>query len=103
MSEVKNSQYFSAEDVKTGIFNNFIKLLTESCYDSTDFYNDIHIIPADCGAFVVEWIQVGWEMPKEYSKFITISPEETILYEAVKNYTNEELDKIAYKAKEIFN
>lgn len=103
MSEVKNSQYFSAEDVKTGIFTNFIKLLTESCYDSTDFYNDIHITPTDCGAFVVEWIQVGWEMSKEYSKFIAISPEETILYEAVKNYTNEELGKIAYEAKDLIN
>lgn len=103
MNEVINSQYFSAEDVKTGIFNNFIKLLTESCYDSTDFYNDIHIIPADCGAFIIEWIQVSWKTPEEYSKFVTISPEETTLYEAIKNDAIEELDTVVYKAKEMLN
>lgn len=59
MSE-PNRMYFSKEDVENGQMIEFVKFLTSMCYES-DRYNDIHITPADCGAFDVEWVQVDWD------------------------------------------
>ena len=35
--------------------------LNKEAYDNSGFYNDIHIIPTDCGDFVVEWVQRPWD------------------------------------------
>jgi hypothetical protein len=64
MAHEINSQYFSDAAVKSGDMAKFIQILMDQCYpEDCDFklYNDIHIRPEDCGAFVVEWSQEPWD------------------------------------------
>ena len=60
-----NSQYFSAERVKAGAMSTFLSTLFDWAYGQDDdtggTYNDVHVYPADCGAFIVEWAQVPWD------------------------------------------
>jgi hypothetical protein len=56
-----NSQYFDDEQVKEGQLTSFINLLNNEAYGAGKYYNDIHIKPADCGAYIVEWVQVPWD------------------------------------------
>ena len=55
-----NSQYFSKEQVIAGELNEFLEVLLKQCYGKSDCYNDIHIKPEDCGAFVIEWEKTPW-------------------------------------------
>jgi len=55
-----NSQYFSKEQVKAGELQKLLAFLMEEAYGAGNHYNDIHIRPEDCGAFVIEWEQVPW-------------------------------------------
>lgn len=55
-----NSQYFSKEQVDSGEFQQLLSFLMSESYGSGNHYNDIHIYPADCGAFIVEWVQLPW-------------------------------------------
>ena len=55
-----NSQYFSKEQIKAGEMQKLLDFLMVEAYGAGDHYNDIHIKPEDCGAFVVEWEQVPW-------------------------------------------
>ena len=55
-----NSQYFSKEQIKAGEMQKLLDFLMAEAYGAGDHYNDIHIKPEDCGAFVVEWAQVPW-------------------------------------------
>jgi len=59
-----NRMYFSKEDVEAGLMTKLINYLCQYSYQSgpKDFahYNDIHIMPDDCEAFVVEWEQAPW-------------------------------------------
>lgn len=59
-----NSMYFSKEDVEAGLMSELINYLCKYSYESGPrdlaHYNDIHIIPEDCEAFVVEWEQRPW-------------------------------------------
>jgi len=56
----KNSMYFDGKNKESML--QFISSLCSMSYDKeTRLYNDIHIIPADCGAFIVEWIQAPWD------------------------------------------
>lgn len=50
-----NRQYFSKGQIVAGELNAFLNILLKQCYGKGDYYNDIHIKPEDCGAFVVEW------------------------------------------------
>ena len=50
-----NIQYFSKDQIAAGELNKFLDVLLKQCYGKGDYYNDIHIRPEDCGAFVVEW------------------------------------------------
>ena len=56
--------YFTKEDVEAGLMTKLIDYLCQYSYQcwSRDFalYNDIHIKPDDCDAFVVEWEQRPW-------------------------------------------
>lgn len=56
-----NSQYFSEESVKAGEFDGFLAALRSQDYGKGGHYNDIHIYPADCGAYIVEWVQRSWK------------------------------------------
>lgn len=56
-----NNQYFSEEQVKGGELDSFLKALRSMDYGKGDYYNDVHVKPADCGAYVVEWEQMRWE------------------------------------------
>lgn len=56
-----NSQFFDEKQVKEGQMDNFTKLLNSEAYGAGKYYNDIHIKPADCGSFIVEWVQVPWD------------------------------------------
>lgn len=57
-----NNMYFSKEMVANGDLNSFIDFLLKLSYsDKTEYYNDIHLYPADCGAFILEWVQVPWD------------------------------------------
>lgn len=55
-----NKQYFSEEQVKSGYLTKFLTLLMDEAYGSGDCFNDIHIYPEDCGAFIIEWVQRPW-------------------------------------------
>lgn len=55
-----NSQYFSKEQVQAGELDSFLKALRVADYGKGDCYNDVHVKPADCGAYVVEWAQLHW-------------------------------------------
>lgn len=70
-----NSMYFSKEDVEAGLMSELINYLCKYSYESgprdLSHYNDIHIRPEDCGAFVVEWVQTPWS--NDYGeKFICV-------------------------------
>lgn len=52
-----NSMYFSEKEVDA--MYALIRFLNEQSYKS-EYYNDIHIFPADLGAFIVEWAQNPW-------------------------------------------
>lgn len=55
-----NRQYFSKEQVAAGELNEFLNVLLKQCYGKGESFNDIHIKPADCGAFVIEWVETSW-------------------------------------------
>ena len=60
-----NSMYFSKEAVENGELQKLLNYLMQYSYsenDSDDMkkYCDIHIKPADCEAFIVEWSQEPW-------------------------------------------
>ena len=55
-----NRQYFSKEQIAAGELNEFLEVLLKQCYGKSETYNDIHIKPADCGAFVIEWEETPW-------------------------------------------
>lgn len=79
-----NSMYFTSEDVKSGLMTQFIEYLCMYSYKSGPIdhahYNDIHIRPDDCGAFVVEWVQAPWS--GEYDgKFEYVGEEQVVCNE----------------------
>lgn len=79
-----NSMYFSKEDVEAGLMTGLINYLCKYSYSSgpRDFshYNDIHIKPADCGAFIVEWEQRPWS--EDYGgKFEYVGPKQVVCNE----------------------
>ena len=56
-----NSMYFNEES--RDLMMKFIKNLCDMSYDydgDIKYYNDIHIKPDDCNAFIVEWEQLRW-------------------------------------------
>lgn len=55
-----NRQYFSKEQVAAGELNEFLNVLLKQCYGKSDCFNDIHIKPEDCGAFMIEWEETPW-------------------------------------------
>lgn len=59
-----NKVYFSKEQIVAEELAKFLNLLIEQSYGKGDNYNDIHIIPADLGAVILEWEAVPWS--KEY-------------------------------------
>lgn len=52
-----NSMYFSKKELDA--MYELVRFLNEQSYKS-ESYNDIHIFPADLGAFIVEWVQLPW-------------------------------------------
>ena len=59
MSNV-NSQFFDKKQIEQGQMTKLLDYLMSEAYDKGDYYNDIHIKPCDCEAFIVEWVQVPW-------------------------------------------
>lgn len=55
-----NSQYFDKEQIEAGELKTLLDYLMTEAYGKGQYYNDIHIKPADLGAFIVEWVQVPW-------------------------------------------
>ena len=53
-----NSMYFGKKELDA--MYELIHFLNEQSYKS-EYYNDVHIFPADLGAFIVEWAQVPWD------------------------------------------
>ena len=56
-----NSQYFSKEQIEAGEMAKLLDFLMNEAYGAGTHYNDIHIKPEDCEAFIVEWEQVPWD------------------------------------------
>ena len=78
--------YFTKEDVEAGLMTKLIDYLCQYSYQcwSRDFahYNDIHIKPDDCDAFVVEWEQRPWS--GEYGgKFEYVGEEQVVCNEVI--------------------
>lgn len=59
-----NRMYFSKEQITAGELTKFLNLLIEQSYGKANDYNDIHIIPVDIDAVLLEWESVPWS--KEY-------------------------------------
>jgi hypothetical protein len=93
--------YFSKEDVEAGLMTKLIEYLCNYSYQcwSRDFalYNDIHIKPDDCDAFVVEWEQRPWS--GEYGGHFEFVGEEQVVCNEVEfpdkhfEYTPEDPDE----------
>lgn len=75
-----NSQYFSEEQVKAGEMDAFLKALRAQDYGKGGYYNDVHIKPADCGAYSVDWAQLRWEGDEDKG-FEYIDSEHVIMLE----------------------
>jgi len=59
-----NTQYFSKEMVERGELEELVRFLNKQAYSGQEdgkLFNDIHIVPDDCGAFLVEWEQVPFD------------------------------------------
>lgn len=56
-----NSQYFSEETVKAGELDRFLVALRSQDYGKGRYFNDVHVYPEDCGAYIVEWQQRSWD------------------------------------------
>ncbi len=56
-----NSQYFDEAAVKAGELDAFLAALRSQDYGKGRHYNDVHVFPADCGAYIVEWAQRMWD------------------------------------------
>lgn len=67
--------YFSQKSYEKGEHLPLLKFLMDYAYGKSEEYFDIHIIPADLGAFVIEWTQVPWDN-KWGSRFICLNEEE---------------------------
>jgi len=86
-----NQQYFCKEQVAAGELTEFLNLLMKQSYGQGDDYNDIHIVPADFGSFMLEWIQNPWD--KSYGgAFVYRTNEEIEEYEIRKEEVNTPTD-----------
>ena len=56
-----NSVYFSSDQFKNGEMDKFIHHLNELSYGKSDQMIQVLIIPVDCGAYEVQFIQVPWD------------------------------------------
>ena len=56
-----NSVYFSSDQFKNGEMDKFIHHLSELSYGKSDQMIQVLIIPVDCGAYEVQFIQVPWD------------------------------------------
>ena len=56
-----NSVYFNKEQFENGEMDKFIHQLNELSYGSGHNMFQVLIRPEDCGAYVVEFVQVCWE------------------------------------------
>jgi len=75
-----NSMYFNEEQVDSGEMIEFLNILLKQCYGKSEDYNDIHIKPVDCHAFIIEWNQIPWS--GEYGgHFQFIEEDQTVMIE----------------------
>ena len=56
-----NSIYFNSYQFKNGEMDKFIHNLNELSYCKSDQMIQVLIIPVDCGAYEVQFIQVPWD------------------------------------------
>lgn len=78
-----NSQYFSREAVKNGDLAEYVGVLMKQCYSKGgEHYNEILIRPEDCGAFVVESVQIPWG-EEGRGRFEYVGEEQVVLTEYV--------------------
>lgn len=74
-----NSQYFSKEQIKAGELKQLLDFLMAEAYGKGEHYNDIHIYPADCEAFIIEWEQLPWS--HDYGgNFKYVDEEQVVMY-----------------------
>ena len=76
--------YFTKEDVEAGLMTKLINYLCDYSYASGprefSHYNDIHIKPEDCNAFIVEWEQTPWS--HDYGgKFEYVDEDQEVCYD----------------------
>lgn len=94
-----NKVYFSKEQIKAGELDKFLHLLIEQSYGKGDDYNDIHIVPTDLGAVVLEWETSPWS--KEYGghwQYIQDDDDEVV----AKWYTFPDNHKELLESKEVY-
>lgn len=75
-----NTQYFDSKQIEAGELDAFVKILMSAAYGKGKYYNDIHIVPTDLGAFIVEWLQVPWDHSSG-GRFASIDEDEVIMKE----------------------
>lgn len=74
-----NEQYYSKEQIKKKEHLKLLDTLMSECYGAKEGYNDIHIVPIDCGAFSIQWIQTNPEHSS--ARFAPVDDDETIMKE----------------------
>ena len=95
-----NSQYFSKEQLAAGEVNEFLNLLIKQSYGKGDCYNDIHVVPCDLGAVMVEWESNPWS--GEYGgkwKYVQEDDEEVV----AKYYYFPDESSVLCESEEVFN
>ncbi len=81
--------YFSQESYQQNEHLKLLKFLMDYAYGKSKDYFDIHIYPADCGAFIIEWTQIPWD-GSFGSRFICLNEEEQEEYKYQKTLDNED-------------
>lgn len=56
-----NSMYFNKEQFENGEMDKFIRQLNDMSYGKGNQQVQILIKPADCGAYIVEFVQIPWD------------------------------------------
>lgn len=75
-----NSQYFSKDDVKSGLHIQFIQFLLNN-FESREYRVDLRAYHEDCGAIVVEWARVLWDHIDEMGKFAFVGEGQYVMQE----------------------
>ena len=78
MEREYNYQSFTPEEVKQGLLQDLLNYLLEYNQKNNKGYYDIHIT-SDGYCTIVEWVDIGYDIQYEESKFVLLKSDEGIM------------------------